>query len=91
MNYHEINKYEPGPNLHPVIPGRVSDDLWDKSIGKLNKNPSLYGRHYSRLLVHLIDSVSRGYTSPLEAYDAMKQKYFPSILTSRRSAHENRI
>jgi hypothetical protein len=33
----------------------------------------------------MIDSVSRGYITPAEAYDALKAKYFPIVLETRSS------
>ena len=75
--------------LNPVIPGRVSDELYEKSIGKLNKNPAHYSYDYKNRIFHLIDSVSRGYTTPAEAYDALESDYFPSYLEIRRSAYEH--
>ena len=77
--------------LNPVIPGRVSDDLYSASIGKLNADTKNYGRHYNTLVIHLIDSVSRGYTSPMEAYDALAADYFPIYLTTRRSKYEDLV
>ena len=78
-------------DLDPVDHSRVSNALWDASIGKLNKDPANYGRYYNRLIIHMIDSVSRGYTSPVEAYDALAAEYFPEYLTARRSAYEHTI
>lgn len=75
------------PKLNPHIEGRVSDDLYDKSIGKLNKNPMDYPLEYKTRIIHLVDSVSRGYTSPMEAYDALAAKYFPIYLETRKSAY----
>jgi len=73
--------------LNPIIPGRVSDELYDASIGKLNANPMGYSLQYKTCIIHLIDSVSRGYTSPMEAYEALTAKYFPEHLTARKSAY----
>jgi ribosomal protein S17 len=69
----------------------ISDELWEKSIGKLNKNPSKYDAHYKNLIIHLIDSVSRGYTTPWEAYEALEADYFPEYLTVRKSAYMHLI
>jgi hypothetical protein len=77
--------------LNPHIPGRVSDELYDKSIGKLNKNPEKYSLGYKTRIIHLIDSVSRGYTTPAEAYDALEADYFPIILEVRESAYQHLI
>ncbi len=73
--------------LNPIIPGRVSDELYDASIGKLNANPMRYSLQYKTCIIHLIDSVSRGYTSPMEAYEALATKYFPEHLTAKKSAY----
>ena len=73
--------------LNPIIPGRVSDELYDASIGKLNANPMRYSLQYKTCIIHLIDSVSRGYTSPMEAYEALTAKYFPEHLRTRESAY----
>jgi hypothetical protein len=75
--------------LNPHIPGRVSDELYDKSIGKLNKNPEKYSLQYKTQIIHLIDSVSRGYTTPAEAYDALEADYFPIYLEVRESAYQH--
>lgn len=74
-------------NLNPVKPELVSDELYDKSIGKLNKNPMDYSYYYKTCIIHLIDSVSRGYITPAEAYDALSVDYFPEYLTVRESAY----
>lgn len=71
--------------LNPVIPGRVSDELYSASIGKLNANPTAYSLGYKTRIIHMIDSVSRGYISPMEAYDALNAGYFPIILETRPS------
>lgn len=77
-----------GSGLDPVIKNRVSDELYDKSIGMLNADPLGFSLHYKTCIIHMIDSVSRGYTTPMEAYDALKADYFPAWLTVRRSAYE---
>lgn len=79
------------PQIHPVIPGRVSDELYAKSIGMLNANPSAFSLGYKIRIIHLIDSVSRGYTTPAEAYEALAAKYFPIHLEVRKSAYAHRI
>ena len=78
-------------NINPVIPGRVSDELYMASIGKLNASPLKYSHGYKTRIIHLIDSVSRGYTSPMEAYDALAAEYFPSNLEVRRSKYQHLI
>lgn len=75
--------------LNPVIPGRVSDELYDASIGELNRDPLRHSLSYKTRIIHLIDAVSRGYASPMEAYDAIKQEYFPMYLESRQSAYSH--
>ena len=79
------------PKLNPVIPGLVSDELYDASIGMLNKDPMRFNHYYKTKIIHLIDSVSRGYTSPMEAYDAINAKYFPEHLTVRESTYRHLI
>lgn len=75
--------------LNPVIPSRVSDELYDKSIGELNRNSTKYSLSYKTCIIHLIDSVSRGYTSPMEAYEALDAKYFPQHLELRESKYKH--
>jgi hypothetical protein len=77
--------------LNPVIPGRVSDELWGKSIGVLNANPLKFSGGYKTKVIHLIDATSRGYISPAEAYDALDADYFPSFLEVRNSAYAHLI
>ena len=77
--------------LSAVIPGRVSDELYDKSIGMLNRNPMQFSLGYKNRIIHLIDSVSRGYTTPGEAYEALKADYFPIWLEARNSAYAHLI
>jgi len=62
--------------------------LYDKSIGLLNKNPEKYSLGYKTRIIHLIDSVSRGYTTPREAYEALRASYFPAWLEVRESAYQ---
>lgn len=77
--------------LNPVIPNRVSDELYNKSIGFINKpeNMACFSLGYKTRIIHLIDSVSRGYVSPMEAYEALKAKYFPVELEVRPSAYQH--
>lgn len=77
--------------LNPVIPGRVSAALYDASIGELNRHPKKQSLPYKTRIIHLIDSVSRGYTSPMEAWDALGAKYFPIYLEVRESAYAHLI
>ncbi|MCK9519681.1 MAG: hypothetical protein M0R74_11760 [Dehalococcoidia bacterium] len=76
-------------DLHPVISGRVSDELYDRSIGMLNRNPEKFSWDYKTRIIHLIDSVSRGYTTPMEAYEAIAADYFPMHLEVRESAYQH--
>jgi hypothetical protein len=78
-------------NLNPADPTRVSDELYAASIGKLNADPCRYALGYKTRIIHLIDSVSRGYTTPLEAYDALAAPYFPIALELRPSAYAHLI
>jgi hypothetical protein len=73
--------------LNPVDHAQVSDALYDASIGKLNANPEKYHHMYKTRIIHMIDSVSRGYITPGEAYDALKADYFPIVLEVRPSAY----
>ena len=84
-------KRKPVENLNPHIPGRVSDELYAASIGKLNANPMKYSLGYKTRVIHLIDSVSRGYTTPAEAYEALSADYFPAYLEVRPSAYVHLI
>lgn len=73
--------------LNKVIPGRVSDELWDKSIGELNRNPTRHGLGYKTGIIHLIDSVSRGYITPADAYDVLAADYIPELVFCRASKY----
>ena len=75
--------------LNPVNPNLVSNELYDKAIGELNRNPLLYSYSYKTRIIHLIDSVSRGYITPIEAYDALNADYFPIVLELRQSAYQH--
>ena len=77
--------------LNPVIKGRVSDELYNKSIGMLNQDPLRFSSGYKNRIIHMIDSVSRGYTSPREAHEALKAPYFPIWLEVRKSAYMHNI
>jgi hypothetical protein len=77
------------PMLGTVIKGRVSGELYDKSIGMLNANPHKFSHGYKTRIIHLIDSVSRGHTSPMEAYDAIEADHFPTHLELRPSAYQH--
>lgn len=74
-------------DLNKVDLSRVSNELYDKSIGDLNRNCTKYSAEYKNCIIHLIDSVSRGYTTPMEAYDAIAAPYFPEHLKVRKSAY----
>lgn len=80
-------KTNPMRKLNPVDPTRVSDELYDNSIGKLNADPMRYSYTHKTKIIHLIDSVSRGYTTPAEAYEALEAQYFPAWLEVRESAY----
>ena len=77
--------------LNPVIKNRVSDELYEKTIGVMNANPTEYSLGYKKRMIHLVDSVSRGYSTPLEAYDALTLGYVPEHLLARRSLYEKTI
>ena len=71
-------------NLKPVKPELVSDALYDATIGVLATTDT-YQRKTS--WIHLIDAVSRGYVTPLEAWDAVALGYVPERLLTRDSAY----
>ena len=73
--------------MNSVNPALVSDELWDKSIGRLNADPLGFSPGYKDRIIHMIDAVSRGNISPLEAYDALDADYFPVHLEVRESAY----
>ena len=77
--------------LNPIIEGRVSNELYEASIGWLNKPENVMRLNfgYKTRIIHLIDSVARGYTSPMEAYEALKAPYFPAYLETRESAYKH--
>lgn len=75
--------------LNLVNPNLVSDALYDRTIGMLNRSPGEYGLYYKTCIIHMIDSVSRGYTTPMEAYEAIEQKYFPEHLKVRDSSYSH--
>ena len=75
--------------INSVIPSRVSDELYAKSIGLINANPDKYTLGYKTRIIHLIDSVSRGYTSPMEAYEALEADHFPIHLEVRKSVYSH--
>jgi hypothetical protein len=77
--------------LNPVIKGRVSDELYEKSIAVLNENPLKFSSGYKNRIIHMIDAVSRGYISTMEAYDALEAPYFHAFLETRKSAYVHLI
>lgn len=77
--------------LNNVIKGRVSNELYSKSIEELNTNPMKYSLGYKTRIIHLIDSCSRGYISPMEAYEALDADYFPIALETRPSLYQHLI
>lgn len=79
--------------LSPVNPNLVSDELYNKSIGWLNNTKEGMNQSlgYKTRIIHLIDAVSRGYITPLEAYEALESKYFPIHLELRKSAYQHLI
>ena len=77
--------------LNLVIKGRVSDELYDKTIGMLNRDSLEFSEGYKNRIIHMIDAVSRGYISPMEAYAAIEAPYFPAFLEVRKSAYVQNI
>lgn len=75
--------------LNSHILGRLSDELHDKTIMWLNNTEHGMNQDlgYKTRLIHLADSVSRGYTRPAKAYAAMEADYFPVCLELRDSAY----
>jgi predicted component of type VI protein secretion system len=78
-------------NLNPSNTVRVSDELYSASIAPMNHNPEKYSLSYKTAMIHLIDSVSRGYTTPAEAWDAIALGYVPEHLTVRKSAYQHLV
>lgn len=62
-------------------------ELYEKAIVPMNQNPLRYNADYKTCIIHMVDSVSRGYTTKSEAYEALKQSYFPEYLRIRKSAY----
>ena len=77
--------------LNKIIPDRISDELWDKTIGMLNANPEKYSQNYKTCVIHAVDSCSRGYITPAELYAAMGADYFPEYLTVRPSLYAHML
>ena len=61
------------------------DELYLKAISPMNKNPNDHTADYKNCIIHMVDSVSRGYTTKNEAYEALQQDYFPEHLRVRKS------
>lgn len=77
--------------LNKPIPDRISDELYDKTIGEMNRRPGDFSLYYKRCIIHAVDSCSRGYMTPLEVYEALEAPYFPEHLTVRPSAYAHLI
>lgn len=75
--------------LSPIDHSRVSDELYEKSIGMLNADPLGYTLYYKTCIIHMIDAVGRGNISPMEAYEALEMPYFPEHLKVRESAYQH--
>ena len=86
-----IYGYNRDKDLSSVNHKLVSDELYLKAIQPLNDNPEGYTQYYKNCIIHLIDSVSRGYITPGEAYQALESDYFPETLTLRRSRYQHLI
>ena len=71
-------------NLKPVKPELVSDALYDATIGALTITDT---DQKKTSWIHLIDAVSRGYATPLDAWDAVALGYVPEHLLIRESAY----
>jgi len=75
--------------LNPVDRNIDIDELYTKAITPMNENPNGYTHYYKNCIIHMVDSVSRGYISKLEAYEALKSDYFPEYLTLRPSNYKH--
>lgn len=75
--------------LNVVNHALVSDELYDLTIGEINRNPMKYSHGYKTRIIHMIDSCSRGYITPMECYDAWKSKTFPIALELRPSKYQH--
>ncbi len=78
-------------NLAPVIPGRVSDALYDATISKLNADPMKYSDQHKNQFIHLIDAISRGYATPGDGWDAVMLGYVPEHLLVRTSLYQHLV
>jgi len=76
---------------NPVNPDLVSDELYNKTIGEQNSNPEGYTLEHKTQVIHMIDAVSRGYISPMEAYDAVTLGYVPAVLLARPSKYQSLV
>lgn len=74
--------------INPVQPGLVSDALYDATIGKLRVTDN---HQFKVSWIHLVDSVSRGYVTPMEAWDAVALGYVPEHLLTRESLYSHLV
>ena len=74
--------------INPVQSGLVSDALYNATIGKLKVTDDL---QFKTNWIHLIDSVSRGYSTPAEAWDAVALGYVPEHLLTRESMYSHLV
>ena len=73
------------------IPSDLWSEFYDKTIGVLNANPAKYSTHYKNVIIHLVDSTERGYTTMDEVYDVIQAKELPNWIYERRSAYQHLI
>jgi len=72
-----------------VIAGRVSDELYESTIGEMNRNPEKYSNRFKSHMIHMVDSCSRGYIRPIEVDDAWRLGYVPDFFLVRPSMYVN--
>ena len=77
--------------LNKHIDGRISDELLSATILKLNRNPENYTANYKNRMIHMIDSCSRGYITPMECWGAVRLGYVPENLIVRESAYSHLV
>jgi hypothetical protein len=61
-------------------------EIYDRCMKKADESTVLYNK---TCWIHLADAVESGTISPMEAYDALDAKYFPLILTVRKSRYSH--
>lgn len=82
-------------NLNNIIPNRLSDELYD-AIEEMKYTITANGQKIpngpsSVVWIHLADSVSRGYISPMEAWGTIRLGYVAEHLIVRESKYAHLI